>query len=248
MSNPRLFSSVRTGLVLMVPMVLGLVMADGPAFAQMQRSVLESLTVSPPPHPFNINQNFASVGAFDVEVLGGYAVNANNQNADDPQNAAYMQYAAPAGSAIMVLPSFPDPIPAPTSSTDACHHAHLEWAVYLFGIRWINIGSARLPFITTQLQSSTGELGRRLDANGNQVLDKTPGSTCAVTSAPDQIYTSFNGVFDFGPLAAFINIGTVNDFQILSGIVAAQAVSHGWGSCGNFLCFQNIRMAAFRTK
>jgi hypothetical protein len=230
--------------MLAVASLANVLLTGAVAHAQMQRSVLESLPVSSPPHPANLVRNVT--GGIFVDTISNYAVNAANQNADDPQNVAYVQISGPAGSLLYVSPFFSDPIPAPTATTDACHHAHLEWAMYAFGIRTLNFGSFTIPLVQSVLVGSNGELGRRVDANGNQVPDLTPGASCAVTSAPDQIYTSFNGVFDWGGTYGEWNMGPIGDFNTLTLMVPSQAVSHGWGSCGRFLCFQNVGFVSAR--
>jgi hypothetical protein len=221
----------------------------------MSRSVLESLPVNPPVHAFNDTKNFPDFNGsdwWDVQIIQGYAGDANNQNANDAQNVAYIRYTAPAGAVLEVVPYFGDAVPDPAvlpdgTVTDGCHHAHLEFAVYRTGFTFINLGFFYFPVPAISLLSSSGELGRRIDPNtGNQVMDGTPGSVCEVTSAPDSLYPSFTSTFDWGHDIVNVPFGQFGNTTYYTAIVAAQAVSHGWGSCGNFLCFQSVGIETFR--
>jgi len=246
--SKSLDSSARSKLRTLAALVtLGLTASGSPASAQMSRSALEKLNAVHPPHPFNDIKNFSDFNGtnwWDSQDLQGYAVNYGNQNADDPKNVAYVWYAAPAGSVLQVSPYFSDYIPDPTPTTDACHHAHLEFAVYRSGYAYVTYW----PSPIFDLFSSTGELGRRIDINtGNEVFDETPGARCVVTSAPDNLYSSL-AFYHWGSDIVNVPIRTEGNRAYDNVFVALQAVSHGWGSCGNFLCFQGVGLVTFRTQ
>jgi len=210
----------------------------------MQRAVLESINVLTPAHAINHEKSFASVGAGDTWTASGYATSMTGQSttdADNPANMAYVRYTAPAGSTVRVTPTFVTAVPAPTTSSDVCAHAHLEFAVY-------GIMTTRLAFFSTSralFLASTGKYGRRV-LNGVNVPYKTAGADCVVSSAdspsiPTGVTWGQNS-YDL-PFKAITSTTTLTEY-----IVPAQAASHGWGDCGFFLCFPSIRYSASRIK
>jgi hypothetical protein len=213
------------------------------AAAQVQRSALESLQVSPPPHPYNLTNDF-SVHSVVAQTVTGYALNLSNQNGDDPNNLAYFNFTGLPGSSILIWPLFADPIPNPSATSDACHHSHLGWAVYEVGYLYISSPPYLLP-VSFPL-SSTGELGRRVNASSVEVPDMTPGAQCVIEPNPDTLYPSFTGSSDWGSIPATARFGWVGPFYFTNVVVVAQAATHGWGSCDHFLCFPGVTMIAIR--
>jgi hypothetical protein len=217
------------------------VSASAPASAQMQRSVIESLNMWSPPH-WNDTKAMALYEVHSNAYIG-YATNPSGST-DDPANAAYFKYTAPAGAIIYFDPSFGLAVPPPTATSDACHHAHLTWAVYRAGVQYIRIGFSTFQFPFMSLLSSTGELGKRM-ANGVQVPDLRP-EPCVISPAPDTFYSMYNGVFLWGPENQAASFGTTGNINISQALVAVTAGAHGWINCGNFQCYPQINMYAYR--
>jgi hypothetical protein len=226
--------------------------AGSSAHAQMERSKLESLNSSAmsPPHAWNAQRTFTTTTgstSFHTGTFSNYATAPTATGAsNDPRNMAYVSYSAPKGSLVNVGAFFAETIPAPANGADACHHAHLEWASYRFGLMLVNSGNIKIPVPITRLWSSTGALGRRM-LNGVQVNDSTQGATCSVTSAPDTIYTSMN-LFNWGPMVTQVSLGTEGSTTYTSVAVLIQGASHGWGGCGSALCFPKVGIFGSRVR
>jgi hypothetical protein len=224
--------------------VLGVLAVAAPASAQMQRSTLESLAVSPPAHPLNASVNLTQLYQDDYRVFQNYATNAANENTEDPANVAYAQYTAPQGATVLLFPGFGETVPEPDLTHDACHHAHLEWAIYLTGYRTIRFGFSYFRVPAVRLKRSSGEIGRRVDWNGNVVPDLTPNVRCIVSSVPDGLFGT--SAFTWGVDNDFVTFTTSGDFTTTGTVFAMQGVQHGWGSCGRFVCFPQVTLEAYR--
>jgi len=224
--------------------VLGVVAIAAPASAQMQRSTLESLTVTPPAHPLNVSVAMTTLYQDDFRGFVNYATNATNENTDDPANVAYAQYTAPQGATVLFFPSFGVPVPPPDATHDACHHAHLEWAIYQTGYQTIRFGFSTFRVPAVHLKESSGEIGRRVDWNGNVVPDLTPNVPCEVSAVPDGLFGTSS--FTWGVDDDYVTFSTVNSFTTTGVVFAMQGVQHGWGTCGHFVCFPEVDLEAYR--
>ncbi len=219
------------------------------ASAQMTRNTIEHLAVMPAAHSFNVVRPLSVGTPIYFNTFQNYAIgNTSVGGADDPLNAVYAVFGSDSQSSVYVTAGFADPVPPPGvnsngSTTDGCHHSHLAWAVYQYGVR--RIGATSIP--TVKLYSSTGEIGRRM-INGQEVNDGTPNAACVVTSDPDSIYSGLES-FTWGATNQRVSMvpqgwGIVFTPQFV--IVAAQAANHGWGNCGRFLCYPGVQVFAMR--
>ena len=226
-------------------------LAAPPANAQISQSTVTSLPM-PPPQGFNLIRDLSGL-PFETtfsDVVHDYAVNATNQNAQDPLNVAYISVTATPGTNAVILPEWPnwgpDAIPDPVNGTDGCAHAHFGYAIYekvnffLFVpfAGWVPGGSY---FSVVQTQ---GELGRRYDSNG-EVDYGLPGTSCRVSSAPDSIYSTSSAYIwktpaDLSPIFNFVDESPV--VNVDQAVVAAQSATHGWGGCGLFQCYMGVEV------
>ncbi|HEY0715911.1 MAG TPA: hypothetical protein VGF45_24725 [Polyangia bacterium] len=234
----------RAGWVLWSGLV-GVTGVAGTAQAQMSRAVLEGLKVRPPIHPFNhvtTAYDFEFKGNFDFWEARNYAVNAANQNANDPQNVAYVKYVAPLGSTVKLGVYFAKPVGPVVDGRDNCQHSHLVfgvWALQKTTVAFFN--SYKVLFL-----GSSGEYGRR-KKNDVQVEYTTPGASCIVNTEPDVFYPG-SAPFIWGQPEYTLNFFNSAVIKVPEFYVAAQAATHGWGDCGRFNCFPEILFGAVRTK
>jgi hypothetical protein len=212
------------------------------AHAQASPIILRQLSM-PPPKEFAGDVFFGTLGQVDSRPIANYS-DLRSEDTNSARNFAYTRYTAPLNSILLIHGEFDTPIPDATyvpELRDSCHHSHLEFAVYAKAINWT--GGQWIPAYS--FAESAGMIGRRM-LNNTQVKDGTPGATCVVNNAPDRIYDSSE--FIWGPSA---NTFTFYDFPFqkwTEAILATQGVAHGWGGCGRFTCFPQVRAIAARVQ
>jgi hypothetical protein len=205
------------------------------ARAQASRQQVEGLFI-PPDKGYAVEKSWVSPGdwsGFGFWSLRDYGVPGTSSS--DPFNFAYTktsfsgQMAMIAVNATWDHESFPIPAP-PGDRTDACAHAHVVWAT------WVRY---TLPIFNGYgFADSAGAVGmRRNPVTIAEVDYETPGAICDVTSVPSTLNPIMND-FRWGAYGAAYTLDPRFNPEV---IMAAQAVTHGWGGCGRFTCYPPVR-------